>query len=52
MAVVFLVVEVLCVLLIALGVGWAVHPGWGCAVGGALGLVLVVVAQLPPKGDR
>lgn len=46
----FLALEVLCVVLIAVGVAVAVGDGWGLVVAGSLGLVLVVAAQLPARG--
>ena len=47
-----LIVEVLCVLAIAAGFALWVAPGAGLVSAGALGLLLVTVAQLPAdRGD-
>ena len=43
--------EILCVLLVAVGLAMWVAPGAGLVAAGALGLMLVTVAQLPKVGD-
>ena len=45
--VLFLIVEVLCIVMIAAGVSLWLEPGVGLVVAGGLGLVLAVAAQLP-----
>ena len=47
----FLALEVLCILLIAFGVGLELGRGWGLVAAGVLGLVLVVAAQLPAPSE-
>jgi len=45
----FLLVEVVCIMLIAFGFALWVAPGAGLVAAGFLGLVLVTVAQLPTR---
>jgi hypothetical protein len=47
----YLLAELLCILLIAVGVGMWVHVGAGLFIGGLLALVVTVAAQLPAGGD-
>lgn len=47
----FLLAELLCVVMIALGVGWWIAPGAGLVAAGILGLLLVFAAQIPTGGD-
>ena len=43
----FTLLEVLCVLLVAVGLALWISPGAGLVAAGVLGLALVTVAQLP-----
>ncbi len=49
--IVFLALEVLCLLLIAVGLGLWITVGAGLVAAGSLGLVLVVAAQVPTVSD-
>ena len=47
----YLVLEIVCVLLIAVGLALWVAVGAGVFAAGALGLVLVIAAQMPTSPD-